>query len=288
MCEECIEGSFIKQFDDAVDRQGIETKVSEASSGINIIPEHSLNWVSETLSARRVHSPARVNAYPMGTQAVNDETQATPQISATKGAELLERKKRHSGSWLTGVAQLQIGEKENKVVELSVRVLCGKSMSGDAKKGSFTTDILLGEKVAEEQRIEGPDETLGNQSKGDRLDIMGYEANRDRAECSKAQITQEESDGLEIHLATLLKKKKGAFRERGQQSQELARSHRKKKRRRGDWPSQGYKDRVRRGSKLQRRKGNAEAVTLTLSSILKSNKKSNGRDSDEDKVRERN
>ncbi|GAB4841029.1 hypothetical protein Ancab_021775 [Ancistrocladus abbreviatus] len=162
------------------------------------------------------HSSARVNACPMGTQAINDETQAAPQISAGK--------------------QLQIGEKKNKVAELGDRVLWGKGMSGDAEKGGFTTDILLGEKVAEEWKTEGLDETLGNQTKGDRLDTtamgkdtMGCGANRDRAECSKAQITQEESDGLEIHLATLLKKKKGAFREHGQQSQETAGSHRKKK-----------------------------------------------------------
>ncbi|GAB4850299.1 hypothetical protein Ancab_029599, partial [Ancistrocladus abbreviatus] len=59
VCKEVIEGSFIKQFDDFVNQQRIVTKVSEASSGINFIPEQSLNWVSETLNARRVHSPAR-------------------------------------------------------------------------------------------------------------------------------------------------------------------------------------------------------------------------------------
>ncbi|GAB4847745.1 hypothetical protein Ancab_026807 [Ancistrocladus abbreviatus] len=128
-----------------------------------------------------------------------------------------------AGAAIAGAyALLQIGEKENEVAELGDQVLCGKGMSGDAEKRGFTIDILLGEKVVEERRTGGPDETLGNLTKGDKLDTtakgkdtMGYGANRDSAKCSKAQITQEESDGIEIHLATLLKKKKEAFREHG-------------------------------------------------------------------------
>ncbi|GAB4825330.1 hypothetical protein Ancab_008202, partial [Ancistrocladus abbreviatus] len=78
------EGSISTQIEDVVDRQGLETTVSAVSSGTNSIPKQSLNWVPKTMSARRVHSPVRVNACPMGTQTVNGETSVAPQISAGK------------------------------------------------------------------------------------------------------------------------------------------------------------------------------------------------------------
>ncbi|GAB4837394.1 hypothetical protein Ancab_002267, partial [Ancistrocladus abbreviatus] len=68
--------------------------------------------------------------------AVNEETQAAPQISAGKrvdhsaafggGGIKNKQKKMHSGSRLIGGAQLQIGEKENEVAELGDRVVYGK------------------------------------------------------------------------------------------------------------------------------------------------------------------
>ncbi|GAB4860033.1 hypothetical protein Ancab_011512, partial [Ancistrocladus abbreviatus] len=246
VCEEFIEGSLITQLDDVVDWQGIGTTVSKAISGINIIPKQSMNWVPETLSACRVHSLARMNICPMGTQAVNVETPTAPQIRAGKRADhstafggggiKMMQKKLHSGSRLTGGAQLQIGEKENEVAELGDRVLYGKGMAREAKKGGSTTDTPLDEKKAEEWRTGGPDATLGNQNKGNRLPrrakgkhTMGCRVNRDRAECSKAHIAQEESDGLDTRLATLLKKKKRARRDYGQQNKKPTGSHKKNK-----------------------------------------------------------
>ncbi|GAB4836865.1 hypothetical protein Ancab_001780, partial [Ancistrocladus abbreviatus] len=94
-----------------------------------------------------------------------------PQISAGKRADhsvafggggiKKMQKKMQNGSWLTGGAQLQIGEKENEVAELGDRVLCGKGMAGDAENGGSTTNTPLGEKAAEERRTGGTRRDFG-------------------------------------------------------------------------------------------------------------------------------
>ncbi|GAB4826623.1 hypothetical protein Ancab_033518 [Ancistrocladus abbreviatus] len=227
-------------------RGGLGTMVSAASSGTNIIPEQSLNWVPETLSVCRAHSPVRVNACPMGTQTANGETPAAPQISAGKCADhnvafggggiKTMQEKLQRGSRLTGDVQLRISEKVNVVAELGLRVLYGKGVAGATEKGGSTTDTPLDEKAAEERRAREPDRTSGNLNEGGTLPTwakgrhtVGSGANKDKAECSKAHIAQEESDGLDTRLATLLKKKKGACRDTGQQNKTLAGSHKKKK-----------------------------------------------------------
>ncbi|GAB4846513.1 hypothetical protein Ancab_025518 [Ancistrocladus abbreviatus] len=156
-----------------------------------------------------------------------------PQISAGKcedysaafggGGIKTMQKKLHSGSRLTGDVQIQIGEKETKVAELGDRVLFGR-------------DTPLDETAAEERRVGEPEGTSGNQPKGGTLPTwakgkhtMGCGEIKDKAECSKAHIAQEESDGLDTRLATLLRKKKGACRDSGQQNTTPTGSHKKKK-----------------------------------------------------------
>ncbi|GAB4833857.1 hypothetical protein Ancab_032104 [Ancistrocladus abbreviatus] len=156
---------------------------------------------------KTIAGPAATGSPQTYAEVVNNEPQAAPQICTGKRADHSaafggggiknKKKKKRSGSQLTGVEQLQIGEKENEVAELGDQVLCGKGMLVDVEKGCFTANLILGEKAAEERWTGGPNKALENQTKGDRLDTtangketMGCGANKVRAECSKAHITQ--------------------------------------------------------------------------------------------------
>ncbi|GAB4852857.1 hypothetical protein Ancab_017054, partial [Ancistrocladus abbreviatus] len=179
-------------------------------------------------------------------QTVNGETPVAPQISTGNyedhnaafggGGIKTRQRKLHSSSRLTGDVQLRISEKETEVAEIGDRELYGRGMAGATAKRGSTSDNPLDEKAAEEQQAGEPEGISGNQSKGGVLPTwdkgkhtMGYGEIQDRAECSKAHIAQEESDGLDTCLATLLRKKKGACRDSGQQNTTPAGSHKKKK-----------------------------------------------------------
>ncbi|GAB4861511.1 hypothetical protein Ancab_036706 [Ancistrocladus abbreviatus] len=165
----------------------------------------------------------------------------------TKSAsEQLDKAKISSGrqnSVIRGMQKAKAVKSYHKFLNKEVRpqpTLKGIGLNGlqgraIEKRGSIS-DTPLNEKAAKERRAGEPEGTSGNQPKGGTLPIwakgkhtMGCGELKDRAECSKAHIAQEEFDGLDTRLATLLRKKKGACRDSGQQNTMPAGSHKKKK-----------------------------------------------------------
>ncbi|GAB4846453.1 hypothetical protein Ancab_025458 [Ancistrocladus abbreviatus] len=74
------------------------------------------------------------------------------------------------GSRVIGGEKPKNGEKETTVAEQDERARFEKGMPIDVEKGCFITDLIVGDKATEERWIEGPNKTLKNQTKGDKLE----------------------------------------------------------------------------------------------------------------------